>query len=262
MSKNFLFLTTESELSDIIVLLEHLGPRAKSIPVVQTDEDKILLYSVQAQSLRKYLFTYYNSVSYTFDKDTQEKLNTYFYSLRSLSDNRMKEFTKHRLSQKRVSEKETKNRPSIPRKESVLEVRDFNHKSFNQNDHESQNEGSIEEDFWSIKINYDHELLEIEKAPFTVFEETSLSKIHFLFTMINISQLFVIRKGILVGIITKNEFLKKKRMVKEVHQPDQLSPIADNKQHEKKRVISVQMSSRIKEELLEESPEHKKHNRR
>ena len=53
MSKNFLFLTEDSDISDIVVLMQHLGPKAKSIPVVQSDEDKLLLYSVQAQSLRK-----------------------------------------------------------------------------------------------------------------------------------------------------------------------------------------------------------------
>lgn len=39
-------------------------------------------------------------------------------------------------------------------------------------------------------------------------EDTPLAKIHFLFTMLNISQLFVISEGILFGIITKNEFLR------------------------------------------------------
>ena len=37
-----------------------------------------------------------------------------------------------------------------------------------------------------------------------------MSKIHFLFTMLNISQLIVLSEGAMVGIITKNEFLKKR----------------------------------------------------
>ena len=85
-------------------------------------------------------------------------------------------------------------------------------------------ESSIEDDFWLIQINYDHEFLEIDKAPFMVMEETPMSKIHFLFTMLNLDQLFVIKMGVLVGIITKNDFLKKKRMVAEM--PTQL-PIQD-----------------------------------
>lgn len=207
MNKNFLYLSTESELEDIIALLQHLGPRAKSIPVVQTNEDKLLLYSVQAQSLRKYLFTYYHTVSHTFTKETQEKLNKYFYSLYSVSQNTMKEFNKQKIASPKMDQ--TKQN-LLSRRESALKVRDFNQSKIRRDDSESNSDDSITEDFWSIKINFEHELLELERAPFTVFEETSLAQIHFLFTMLNISQLFVIRKGIIVGIITKNAFLKKK----------------------------------------------------
>ena len=36
-----------------------------------------------------------------------------------------------------------------------------------------------------------------------------MSKIHFMFSMLNISSVYIIWDGRLVGIITKNEFLKK-----------------------------------------------------
>jgi hypothetical protein len=42
-------------------------------------------------------------------------------------------------------------------------------------------------------------------------ENTSMSKIHFLFIMLNISQLTVLRKGVIKGIITKHEFIKRRR---------------------------------------------------
>lgn len=99
MTKNFLYLTKDSQLSDIIVLLQHLGPKAKSIPVVESEEDKLLLYSVQAQSLRKYLFSYYNTVSHTLDKQTRDRLNKYFYNLYAISNTRMKEFNKNKKEQ-------------------------------------------------------------------------------------------------------------------------------------------------------------------
>ena len=101
MNKNFLYLTKNSQLSDIIVLLQHLGPRAKSIPVVDSEEDKLLLYSVQAQSLRKYLFSYYNTVSHTLDKETRDRLNKYFYSLYSIS---AKKVDKKKKDEKRNEE--------------------------------------------------------------------------------------------------------------------------------------------------------------
>lgn len=68
------------------------------------------------------------------------------------------------------------------------------------------------EDFWNNEIDYSCLLIELDRAPFSVFEQTPLAKIHFLFTMLNLTQLFVLNKGIAVGIISKGEFLKNKTL--------------------------------------------------
>lgn len=96
MSKNYLYLSKDSNLSDIIVFLYHIGPRSKSIPVVESEEDKSLLYSVQAQSLRKYLFSFYNSVSNQFDPRTREKMNKYLFQLYSISQSGLRELSKNK----------------------------------------------------------------------------------------------------------------------------------------------------------------------
>jgi hypothetical protein len=80
----------------------------------------------------------------------------------------------------------------LKRQESRLKVREFYQQSTPVSE-SSSNDSSITDDFWMIQINYEHPFLETDRAPFSVFEETSLSKIHFLFTMLNISQLFVIK---------------------------------------------------------------------
>lgn len=43
MNKNFLYLTKYSTLSDIAVLLQHLGPKSKSIPIVESDDNRLIL---------------------------------------------------------------------------------------------------------------------------------------------------------------------------------------------------------------------------
>ena len=68
MNMKFLYLTKNFKLSDIATLLQHLGSKPRSIPVVESEEIKVLLFSVQAQSLRKYLFSYYNAVCHILDK--------------------------------------------------------------------------------------------------------------------------------------------------------------------------------------------------
>ncbi len=48
-------------------------------------------------------------------------------------------------------------------------------------------------------------------APFIVLEDTAMSKLHFLFIMLNISQVNIINQGTITGIITKLEFLRKRK---------------------------------------------------
>ena len=42
-------------------------------------------------------------------------------------------------------------------------------------------------------------------------QDTPMSKIHFLFTMLNINLLIVLKKGVVKGIITKLEFIQKRK---------------------------------------------------
>ena len=50
-----------------------------------------------------------------------------------------------------------------------------------------------------------------ETAPFIVLEDTPMSKLHFLFIMLNIAQVNIINQGQITGIISKTEFLKKRK---------------------------------------------------
>ena len=52
-------------------------------------------------------------------------------------------------------------------------------------------------------------------------ENTPMSKLHFLFIMLNMSQVNVIQKGIITGIITKMEFLKKRKEEQKIKRKEQ-----------------------------------------
>jgi predicted transcriptional regulator len=93
----------------------------------------------------------------------------------------------------------------------------------------------------------------VDKSPFTVLADTPLTKVHFLFTMLNISQLFVVKRGVLVGIISKNEFLKSnkhvaKKKVKYLDEDDPHEPLGTE-------VIPNIMSRSLREEIKEEDEE-------
>lgn len=67
--------------------------------------------------------------------------------------------------------------------------------------------------FWNSPIDFDDEDISksIQKdiAPFIVLEDTPMSKLHFLFIMLNISQVNIVNQGQITGIISKLEFLKR-----------------------------------------------------
>eukprot|EP00742_Colponemidia_sp_Colp-10_P010161 GILJ01011137.1.p1 GENE.GILJ01011137.1~~GILJ01011137.1.p1 ORF type:complete len:802 (+),score=102.18 GILJ01011137.1:95-2500(+) len=53
-----------------------------------------------------------------------------------------------------------------------------------------------------------HSPLHIDMAPFQVTPNTPLSKVHYLFTMLGLAQVFITKAGYLVGIVTKDDMLK------------------------------------------------------
>lgn len=92
------------------------------------------------------------------------------------------------------------------------------------------------EAFWQQVINFSEPTLEADEAPFIVLEETPMSKLHFLFIMLNVSQVSVLKKGCITGVITKQEFVQKKkvevkkkvkRSVSNDNSPMRKMPIAD-----------------------------------
>jgi hypothetical protein len=52
-------------------------------------------------------------------------------------------------------------------------------------------------------------------------ENTPMSKLHFLFIMLNMSQVNVVKKGVITGIITKLEFLKKRKEEQKIKRKEQ-----------------------------------------
>ena len=75
----------------------------------------------------------------------------------------------------------------------------------------SQVHKDLIESFWNTPIDFSDPNLEINHSPFRVTIDTPMSKIHFLFTMLNINLLVVLEEGVVKGIITKLEFIQKRK---------------------------------------------------
>ena len=75
----------------------------------------------------------------------------------------------------------------------------------------STEQKQIIENFWSAPIDFNDERIKIDSSPMLVMLDTPMSKIHFLFTMLNISMLLVLKKGVIKGMISKLEFIQKRK---------------------------------------------------
>ena len=75
----------------------------------------------------------------------------------------------------------------------------------NEDDHDPQ-----VLDFWSEEVDFDDPILAIDTAPLTVAESTSLSRVHFMFLMLGLSQLYITLRGRLSGMISRDTFAKYK----------------------------------------------------
>ena len=62
--------------------------------------------------------------------------------------------------------------------------------------------------FLSRYIYFTYKLLEGEDSPFAINESTPLAKVHFLFIMLSFNQIYILRKGQLVGMISRENFSK------------------------------------------------------
>jgi len=61
MNTKFLYLPLSARLSDIPVILNRIGNQPVTIPVVESKNNKTMLFSLQGQVLKKYLIQIYNT---------------------------------------------------------------------------------------------------------------------------------------------------------------------------------------------------------
>lgn len=109
--------------------------------------------------------------------------------------------------------------------------------------------------FWNTQIDYEHEFLEIDKSPFSVMAETPLTKVHFLFTMLSLSQLFITRRGVILGVVAKNEFFWSNNKVYQEKKKEEQEQAEEHPDPLGAEVIPSFLSHSIHESIKEEENE-------
>ena len=66
--------------------------------------------------------------------------------------------------------------------------------------------------FWNSPIDFSSPALVKNLSPTILHEETPLSKIHFIFTMLNLNVLYIANEGKIKGIITKLDVINKRKV--------------------------------------------------
>jgi len=85
MNRNFLYLTQDqSKLGDIAVIIAKVAHSSYTVPVVESDAKKTLLFTVQSQQLRKLLIRKFIKVQSKLDPEVQTLLKQYFEALNKL----------------------------------------------------------------------------------------------------------------------------------------------------------------------------------
>ena len=74
-------------------------------------------------------------------------------------------------------------------------------------DNLTQDQRKVIDNFWNSPIDYEDKSIKKDSSPFLVMLETPMSKLHFLFTMLNITMLLVVEEGVIKGMISKLEFI-------------------------------------------------------
>lgn len=184
MNKNFMYLSTKSTLSDIPAILSKTGEASVTIPVVESQQNKILYYTVSSASLKKYLYDHYRRIMNLMDTKVQADMGQYLYSLDAVCHSK---------------------NPPIPKKD--INVDPLIHQIYQDLYELGEVHKEIVENFWNAPIDFEDPRIIKNQSPFLVMLDTPMSKIHFLFTMLNINMLLVIKKGAIKGMITKLEFI-------------------------------------------------------
>lgn len=149
------------------------------IPIV--DRENHLVSVVSITDLRKYLHQTYEANKYRMEKYSQIELNMYFEKLYQLSDSSSR-------SMDYVSE---------------------GFKSVDEITALCDNDVAVAE-FWNTAIDFKSPALVIDHAPLSVIKHTPLAKVHYLFLMLGLSQLYITNKGAIEGVITRDSFIKLK----------------------------------------------------
>ena len=171
------------------------------IPIV--DRKRIVKYTVVVGNLLKYLIEVYEGCKGSYNLKGQSNFNEFF------------RYTKKKVFGgkggfiEQMKKKFRKLYINLREKERLVLNKNFQHESCMRIVSNFQENAKYDNIFLKKKIDLKNKTLSADKSALTVDKSYPLVKIQFLFAFLNTSHIFVTDKGKLIGLITKDDFLKK-----------------------------------------------------
>lgn len=167
-----------SSLLDLAEVFESDTSEIHKLPIV--DEDMQLVADVSLLQLRKYLISRYMRSSQVFPFAAKRRMDKYFERLYSTNSE----------------------------KASAAQVELIPARNIFAGEGDSKGDPSEVSEFWTRPIEWNSAFIELDEAPITVTDCTPLAKVHFMFMMLGLPQLYVVKRGALMGFITRESFSK------------------------------------------------------
>lgn len=167
---NFPCISTESTIGDLVSALFKCTKYIIKIPIIQ--RNGILTFEISLKNAKKYIKNYFGEIRPSLGQTSLNSLDQLMSEIEMIGEenNYFDRISRHYSYN--MSE--------------IVEVRKFMNQELDIMSH----------------------LLKVDNAPFSIEHSTVFAKIQFMFLMLNLSQVYVTEKGILVGILTRDSFIK------------------------------------------------------
>ena len=187
MKKNFGYISKDNTYRDILILTRGLDTKStRFLPYIDNAIDMHLLGVISTDILSKYL-------KHEVEKEANQleignrKTFMEFYD-------KLVHFNMNQYS---------------ARSNSIMEIIEYEEKTVADKTSTDLYMKRMISKFWYSKIEIDNDSLKLDDSPFCVLSTTPISKLHFLFAMLNLKYVMVIGTGKLLGTLSKSNFIRK-----------------------------------------------------
>ncbi|CAG9335796.1 unnamed protein product [Blepharisma stoltei] len=169
---DFTYVKNDATIRDFINAVEEAGVSLNKIPIV--DDKMTLIKELSVSGIREYLKKYYSEYPEYLPPFSRDRLDAFFKYLLENPDD--------------MSVVVPVDNPGWRDEEEEPEIKAF----------------------LDAPVNFDSDSLQIDEAPLAIPETTPLAKVHFLFIMLGLMQIYVTKRGVLIGVISRDNFTMNK----------------------------------------------------